>query len=417
MDSPERVSQEHLELTRRFFVGLGGPAAAAWAASPLAAADAPANPQLQEAISKLVYLTPPEKAFILDKGKAGVAKLPDEELPKLGLTPDTWSLEVLADPAGGSVIERSFTHAQGNALNWSGLMKLAERSAIRFLQIMNCTNGTDPHHMSHWEGVPLRELIWMAGPKDNIRRVYYESYVPAGQPTFRSSMPLGMILETPPGDIPPVLAYKMDGELIPASRGGPVRMIVPGSYGSRSIKWLTRILLTNDFKANDSDADLNNDPDNAQKTRARFVNAPKEAAPNQPFALTGLAQIGVSGLSKVQYAVHSQAQKWPADDPYWTKAEWKDAEILPPPTNWGGGLPGGKLPERTIGIDPVKGTPLQWPMRYTIAHWAALAAGVPAGSYDIICRTVDGNGIPQPLPRPLARTGFNTLQVATLVVK
>ena len=114
-------------------------------------------------------------------------------------------------------------------------------------------------------------------------------------------------------------------------------MIVPGSYGSRSIKWLTRILLTNDFKANDSDADLNNDPDNAQKTRARFINPPKEAAAGEPFALTGLVQIGVSGISKVQYAIRSREQPWPENDPYRTRADWKDGEILPPPHGLGRG--------------------------------------------------------------------------------
>ena len=68
-------------------------------------------------------------------------------------------------------------------------------------------------------------------------------------------------------------------------------------------------------------------------------------------------------------------------------------------------------------MDPVKGTPLQWPMRYTIAHWAALVPGVPAGSYEIVCRTLDKNGIPQPLPRPLPRTGANALHVEMLAVK
>ena len=43
-------------------------------------ADADADPQLKEAIAKLEYLTPVEKAYILDKGKAGVAKLPLEKL-------------------------------------------------------------------------------------------------------------------------------------------------------------------------------------------------------------------------------------------------------------------------------------------------------------------------------------------------
>ena len=416
MGSSDRIAHEHVELTRRFFVGLGSAAAGAWAASPQAKGAA-ADQRLREAASNLVYLTLPEKAHILDKGRAGVTKLPEEELRKIGLTPETWQLEVLPDQSGGSATEQSFTRAQGNALDWSALMKVAEKRAIRFLHVTNCTNGPDPFHMSHWEGVPLREIVWMTGPKDNVRRVYYESYVPAGQPTFRSSLPMGMVLETPPGDIPPVLAYKMGGELIPASRGGPVRMIVPGSYGSRSIKWLTRILLTNEFKANDSDADLNNDPDNTLKTRARFINPPKEPPANLPFAVTGMAQVGVSGLRKVQYAVHSRVQPWPADDPYRTKADWKDAEILPSPTDWGGGLPGGKLPAGTIGLDPMNGIPSQWPMRYTIAHWAVLVPGFPTGSYEIACRTIDGNGIAQPMPRPLPRTGFNAIHVAAFVVK
>jgi hypothetical protein len=55
----------------------------------------------------------------------------------------------------------------------------------------------------------------------------------------------------------------------------------------------------------------------------------------------------------------------PADDPYRTKGDWKDAAILPPPADWGGGLPGGKLPAMTSQIDPATGAPLQWPIRYT----------------------------------------------------
>ena len=412
-----RQVREHQELTRRYFFQLGGAAAAAWAASPLAAVDADASAPLQEAISKLVYLTPPDRAFILDKGKAGVTKLPPEQLGPIGLLPETWSLEVVPDPASNSVVEQPLSRALGNALDWKGLMALAGKHAVRFLHICTCTNGADPFHMSHWEGVPLRELIWMTRPKDNVRRVYYQSYHPEGQPPFRSSLPMGQILETAPGEMPVILAYKMDGELIPASRGGPVRMFVPGTHGSKSIKWLQRIVLTNDYKSNDSDGELNNDPENALKTRARFLNAPKEAAPDKPVALTGFAQAGLSGLAKVQYAVHSQKQPWPADDPYWTKAEWKDAAILPPPTDWGGGLPGGRLPAGTAGIDPVKGAPVHWPIRYTIVHWAALLAGLPAGSYDLLCRTIDDNGVAQPMPRPLPRTGMNAIHTVTLEVK
>ena len=205
----------------------------------------------------------------------------------------------------------------------------------------------------------------------------------------------------------------MNGQLIPASHGGPVRMIVPGAYGSKSIKWVQRIVLTNDYKSNDSDAELNNDPENALKTRARFINQPKEIASGKPVPLTGFAQVGIAGMKKVQYCVRSQEAR-STEDPYWSKADWKDASILPPPTNWGGGLPGGTLPA-TSQTDP-KGVPLQWPIRYTIVHWAVLMPGLPAGKYDLCCRTIDGNNVAQPLPRTLPRTGFNALHVIPLTV-
>jgi DMSO/TMAO reductase YedYZ molybdopterin-dependent catalytic subunit len=404
------------QLTRRYFIQLTSAALAAWSISPSAAATSEMDALLQEAIAKLEYLTPLDRAFILDKGKAGVTKLAPDKLGEIGLVPETWSLDVVPDPASNSVVEQPLARAQGNALTWNSLMALAEKHAVRFLQVCSCTNGTNPFHMSLWEGVPLREVIWLAKPKDNVRRVYYQSYHNGNTPPFQSSLPLGQILETPPGQMPVILAYKMNGQIIPASHGGPVRVVVPGSYGSKSIKWLQRIVLTNDYKSNDSDAELNNDPENAIKTRARFINEPKEVPSGKPFALTGMAQVGVSGLDKVQYCVHSQKGPWPADDPYFTKADWKDAALLPPPADWGGGLPGGKLPA-TSQTEPATGKPLQWPLRYTIVHWAALLPGLPPGSYDLCCRTIDANGIAQPMPRTLPRTGFNTIHVASLIVK
>jgi ABC-type amino acid transport substrate-binding protein len=71
----------------------------------------------------------------------------------------------------------------------------------------------------------------------------------------------------------------------------------------------------------------------------------------------------------------------------------------------------------TSQMDSATGAPLQWPIRYTIVHWAAWLPGLPAGNYDLCCRTIDGNGIAQPMPRTLLRTGFNEIHRVTLVVK
>src|SRR5512145_417977 len=109
MNDWEQRVWEHCRLTRRYFFQLGGAAAAAWAVTPLAAADPGADPRLRKAIAELEYLTPLDRAYILDKGKAGVAKLPPEKLREIGLVPETWSLEVVPDPAGNCVVERRFS--------------------------------------------------------------------------------------------------------------------------------------------------------------------------------------------------------------------------------------------------------------------------------------------------------------------
>ncbi|MBM3496695.1 MAG: hypothetical protein FJX72_20600, partial [Armatimonadetes bacterium] len=121
--------REHCQLARRYFLQLGCAAAAAWSASPLAAACADVDPQLQEAIAGLEYLTPVARGRYSDKGKAGVLKLPADKLREIGLVPETWFLEVVADTASSSVVERPLIRAEGSALDWNGLMKLAERHA------------------------------------------------------------------------------------------------------------------------------------------------------------------------------------------------------------------------------------------------------------------------------------------------
>ena len=43
-------------------------------------------------------------------------------------------------------------------------------------------------------------------------------------------------------------------------------MLVPDAYGFKSVKWLKTVMLTNDFRANDTYAEANNDIDSWMKT-------------------------------------------------------------------------------------------------------------------------------------------------------
>src|SRR5262249_13387905 len=152
----------------------------------------------------------------------------------------------------------------------------------------------------------------------------------------------------------------------------PVRMVVPEAYGFKSVKWLTRVVLTNLFHADDTYAQGNNDIDSPLKTFAATLRVPSTVKPGESIPIAGYAQVGVSGLSKVQVWTHPAAASWPADDPYFTNAPWSDARVLPAPERWGGDLPGGALPPGVMGFDPATGRPRTWPMRLAKAHWSAL---------------------------------------------
>lgn len=414
---PKRLTNEQIELSRRLFLGLG--ATGLGGQAPLLASAEPSDTvALAEATAKLRYLSPVEKFRFAGRGNPPPDKLSPERRREVGLHPDTWRLEVVPDPESDCKLKRPFSKELGTALDWAGLMRLAEKCAVRYLKVMSCTNVGEPLGMGLWEGVPLKELIWLTRPTANLRRIYYYGYDNNDpKQRFQSSLAIGRVLEDPPGDLPVILCYKLNGQWLTPEAGGPVRLVVPDAYGNKSIKWLQRIVLTNNFQANDSYALQNNDVESPLKTHARFIHVPDKIRLGEPTAITGLAQVGMSGLSRVQYWLAPQDAPLPEGDPYFTTAPWKDALILPPPTDWGGGLTDGKLPPIPLQIDPPTSKPREWPLRNTIVHWAALLRYVPAGHYDVRCRTIDLSGVAQPMPRPFPRSGNNFIQQMPMVVE
>ena len=82
-------------------------------------------------------------------------------------------------------------------------------------------------------------------------------------------------------------------------------MLVPDAYGFKSVKWLKSVVLTNNYQANDTYAGGNNDIDSWMKTMSRFHFKPAKGKPGEPIPITGWAQVGVGGLSKVQFRFDS----------------------------------------------------------------------------------------------------------------
>lgn len=423
----DSIRSEHGDLTRRYFLQMGAAGALGLAAGAVAtaphgsarAADAiPADP-LAAAIAKLEYFTMPEAFGTVERGTPLPYSHPLEKLQAVGLTRETWKLEVVSDPDAPAKLGAPLSKEAGTALDWKALMGLAEQHAVRFPKIMTCNNGGSPLGMGLWEGVPLRHVIWLTKPESDLRRVFYYGYHNDDiKQRFQSSLPVGRVLEDPPGEHPVILCYKLNGEFLSGKRGGPVRMVIPEAYGFKSVKWLQKIVLTNAPYANDTYANGNNDIDSWMKTFCRFISHPETIVAGQPIPLTGLAQVGISGLKKVQYWLHPQDAPLAADDPYFTRGAWKDAEILAPPKAWGGGLPNGEMPKGVRGFHQETGQPDAWPLRYALAHWAALITepSLTPGKYHLRCRTIDANDVAQPLPRPFAKSGRNSIQQVEVTV-
>jgi DMSO/TMAO reductase YedYZ molybdopterin-dependent catalytic subunit len=101
---------------------------------------------------------------------------------------------------------------------------------------------------AEWTGVPLAVLLQKAGLRDTAVDVVLEGADagelkteprPAGKIHFARSLPV-----TKARQPEVLLAYRMNGRVLPAAHGFPLRAVVPGWYGMASIKWLQRIVVT-----------------------------------------------------------------------------------------------------------------------------------------------------------------------------
>jgi DMSO/TMAO reductase YedYZ molybdopterin-dependent catalytic subunit len=86
-----------------------------------------------------------------------------------------------------------------------------------------------------WEGILVRDLITEAGNTSEAKVVIFTS-----SDGYTTSLPLDYFFNN---DI--LLAYKMNGLVIPPERGFPFQLVAESKYGYKWIKWLTNIELSN----------------------------------------------------------------------------------------------------------------------------------------------------------------------------
>jgi DMSO/TMAO reductase YedYZ molybdopterin-dependent catalytic subunit len=103
----------------------------------------------------------------------------------------------------------------------------------------------DIHCVTRWSklgvsfrGVLLAELLAAAGPEPSAK---YVSFVAYSARNHSTSLTLAEAI-----DLDTIIAWECEGQALEASHGGPVRVVVPGRYFYKSLKWLRAIELLSD---------------------------------------------------------------------------------------------------------------------------------------------------------------------------
>lgn len=272
------------------------------------------------------------------------------------VNPALWRLEIGGMVANG----RTYTIDELKAMS----------SVTQETTLMCISNQVGMGLMSNavWKGVPLRALLEVAGVNPNGKKVLLH-----GVDNYTDTFPLEKAMNPTT-----LVVYEMNGEPLPDHHGAPARVLVPGYYGEKNVKWVTRIeVAEGDAKGFYEQQGWGPDfivPINARidvpddKMQLAFG----EAARGIP--LKGIAFAGDRGISRVEISL---------DD----EKNWQDAKIDYP------------------------GTELTW------ALWSFDWKPASAGEYKLVVRATDRKGQLQAFDEKRPKTsGVTGLHKITLQV-
>jgi hypothetical protein len=234
--------------------------------------------------------------------------------------------------------------------------------------LMCISNGLDAGLMSNakWKGVPMNVLLAAASPVAGATKVRLH-----GVDNYTDTFPLEKAM-----DPTTLVVYEMNGETLPDRHGFPARVIVPGYFGEKHVKWITRIEVA-DESAVGFYEEQGWGPDFIVPTRSRIDQPDHESLFKAELARAGIAVRGVAfggdrGISRVEVSF---------DD----GANWLEAKLDYP------------------------GTKLTW------ALWSYDWRPPGPDNYTLVVRATDGEGVVQELdeerPFKSGTTGFHKITV------
>ena len=167
-----------------------------------------------------------------ESGTISPAITPNEDfytISKNFLDPDpdrgeNWSITI------DGVVERPLTMTRAD------LEAMARPEFVSTLTCISNPIGGPLIGTAAWVGAPLAEVLGRAGVGPGAVKVILE-----GEDGYTDSIPIERAMAPEPA-----IVWTMNGESLPASHGTPVRLIVPGLYGIKNVKWLTKITVSNE---------------------------------------------------------------------------------------------------------------------------------------------------------------------------
>ena len=294
-DAIDAAPDDAQALGRRGFFRLAGVAGVSAVIVGVASRVVTAAPSSVDAIRDALKLPAPRRTLTVPAGAEldvpGLSPLftpnadfyrVDTALTVPAIDPSTWRLVV--DGMVERRVELSFDDLVGMGLDEYGITLTCVSNEVGGGLVGN----------ARWLGVPVRDILRMAGPQAGADMVLSRSV-----DGYTASTPLSALTDD---GLDAILAVAMNGEPLPAEHGFPVRMIVPGLYGYVSAtKWLTELKVTT-FAADEAYWTPRGYSAEAPIKLSSRVDVPKVGSPVAPgrVPVAGMAWAQPTGVARVE---------------------------------------------------------------------------------------------------------------------
>jgi DMSO/TMAO reductase YedYZ molybdopterin-dependent catalytic subunit len=152
------------------------------------------------------------------------------------------NLSSIADVYENAIAETQYINASTYKLTITGLVNktvqftydnvINELQKYQKVVTLHCVEGWSAKIL--WEGFLVTDLLQQAGVKSSaVACIFYAS------DNYSTALPLDYLTNNHI-----MIAYKMNGLVIPPERGFPFQLVAESQYGYKWIKWLTTIELT-----------------------------------------------------------------------------------------------------------------------------------------------------------------------------